>query len=155
MPWRSQQARSRSAESGFTLIEVLVVTVILGILVAIVIVSVLNAFERAKQRATMADMRTISKALEAYSTDTGRYPVSGSTMAQLSSMLIPYQTSVMPVEDHWRHLYVYTTDNVNNYSIESFGKDGVDGADISYANRFSFDLDLVLSNGTFTASPEL
>lgn len=144
----------RGEETGFTLIEVLIVTTIIGLLVAIVIVSMINAFERSKQRATMADMRTVSKAMEAYNTDTGHYPANGNTMAQLSNLLVPYQSSVVPTTDHWKHTYLYTSDNVNSYSIESYGKDGIDGVQISYATRFNFDDDLILSNGVFTASPE-
>jgi general secretion pathway protein G len=153
-PRRKKSAKARNGrEGGFTIVEVLVVTVIISILVAIVVVSLVNALERAKQRATMADMRTICKALEAYQADVGHYPTNGLTIQQLAATLIPYQSSVVPTEDHWRHPYVYTV-AANNYSIESYGKDGVDGAEIDYANRFSFDLDIILSNGVFTASPE-
>lgn len=140
-------------EEGFTLIEVLVVTAVLGILVAIVVAAVGIAFERSKQRATIADMRTVSKALEIYSTDTGHYPANGQTMRQLSVILVPYQSSVVPIDDHWKHEYAYSSDNLDAYSIESYGKDGADGPNIDYANRDAFDRDLVLSNGMFTASP--
>ena len=154
MSGSDETTNQRRTEQGFTLIEVLIVTTIIGILVSIVLVSLLNAFERSKQRATMADMRTISKAIETYSTDTGHYPASGQTMTQLANLLVPYQTSVLPVQDAWRHDYSYTADNNGNYSLESYGKDGVDGPEINYANRFNFDLDIIVSDGTFTASPE-
>ena len=141
-------------EAGFSLVEVLIVLVIISILAAIALVALQNAFDRAKQRGTMADMRTISKALEIYRTDTGDYPANGQTMSQLLVYLRPSQTSVLPTEDHWKHAYVYSSDNLNSYSIESYGKDGIDGGQIDYATRFQFDLDLILSNGIFTASPE-
>ena len=66
-----------------------------------------------------------------------------------------HQTSptVLPVEDHWRHPYVYSSD-ATGYTIESFGKDGIDGPASSYTTRFEFDRDLVLINGMFVASPE-
>ena len=44
-------------------------------------------------------------------------------------MLTPYQINVVPVQDHWRNDYVYTSDAVN-YSLESNGKDGLDGANM-------------------------
>jgi general secretion pathway protein G len=153
-PQKAQSDR-RQEEGGFTLIEVLIVTVVLGIIVAIVLVSLLNAFEKSKQRATMADMRTISKALEAYQIDHGAYPVGGSTITDLKNLLIPYQTNVVPVKDHWNHDYIYMSDGLNNYSVESYGKDGIDGpADITYATRWQFNRDIIVSNGIFTASPE-
>jgi len=141
-------------ESGFSLVEVLIVLAILSVLLAIAIVSLTDAFERTKQRATMSDMRTISKALEIYRADTGHYPANGQGMSQLVLLLIPYQTSVLPSNDAWKHAYTYSTDNVDSYSIESFGKDGVDGVDVSYSTRFEFDRDIVLANGLFSASPE-
>lgn len=141
-------------EAGFSIIEVLVVLVIVSILAAIAIVSMATAFDRAKQRTTMSDMRTLSKAIEIYQADTGFYPSSGQTISQLATFLIPVQSSVIPQEDAWHHAFVYSTDDLNSYSIESYGKDGVNGVQIDYANRFEFDLDLVVSNGIFTASPE-
>jgi len=143
-----------NGEAGFSLIELLVVTCVIAILMSVSITSLQQAFDRTRQRATMSDMRTISKALEIYRADTGHYPASGQTMAQLVQILIPYQTSVLPSTDSWKHIYTYETDNVDSYSITSYGKDGVDGADISYSTRFEFDRDIILSNGLFVASPE-
>ena len=145
---------SQREHAGFSLIEVLIVLVIISVVAAIAIIALQNAFDRAKQRGTMADMRTIGKAVEVYQTDTGHFPANGQTTAQLAALLRPTQTSVLPTEDHWSHTYVYTSDNVDSYSIESYGKDGLDGTQIDYSTRFQFDLDLILSNGLFTASPE-
>src|SRR5262245_32274713 len=123
----------REREAGFSLIEVLVVTAVIAILMSVCITSLQNAFDRARQRATMSDMRTISKALEIYRADTGHYPTSGQTMTQLVAILIPYQTSVLPSSDAWKHPYTYDYDNVDNYTIASYGKDGVDGPDVNYS----------------------
>lgn len=148
-----EEAR-RTGESGFTLVEVLVVVAVIGVLMAIAVASFQDALDRSKQRATMSDMRTISTALEIYKADTGHYPASGQTMAQLVLILIPYQTSVLPSQDAWKHTYNYETDDVDNYTIGSYGKDGLDGLDMSYSTRFDFDRDIILSNGLFIASPE-
>ena len=48
----------------------------------------------------------------------------------LVTALTPYHSTVLPVQDHWRHVYAFTSDSEGNYTIESHGKDGVDGADI-------------------------
>ena len=69
--------RANSARAGITIIEILVVTVILTVIVSIAIVSLFNALEKAKQRATMADMRTISRAIEAYMIDHSMPPIGG------------------------------------------------------------------------------
>ena len=145
----------RRHESGFTLIELLVVTLILSIVASITLFALMNALDKARQRGTMADMRTVSKAIEAYSVDHGQPPDDAGGSPALAAVLIPYQTSVLPMKDHWKHQLNYVSDPVNgNYSIESFGKDGVDGADMTYALRFDFNLDIVLANGLFVSAPE-
>ena len=61
---------------------------------------------------------------------------------------------MVPQVDHWSHAYVYTSNGATEYSIESYGKDGVNGSDINYATRWQFDQDIIVSSGIFTASPE-
>lgn len=141
-------------ESGFTLIELLVVVMIIGVLAAIAIVQLQHALDRAKQRGTMADMRTLSMALETYRTDVDHYPSGGISVNQLAVVLVPYQASVVHTQDHWLHDFNYAYDGLESYSVQSFGKDGLDGGNIAYATRNQFDLDLIISNGLFTASPE-
>ena len=145
----------RRHESGFTLIELLVVILIISIVASIALIALMNALDKARQRATMADMRTVSKAIEAYSVDHGQPPDDAGGAPALAAVLIPYQTSVLPMRDHWKHQLAYVSDPQSGmYSIVSYGKDGVDGADSSYALRFDFDLDIVLANGLFVSSPE-
>ena len=61
-------------KKGFTLIELLIVVAIIGIIVAIAIPNLLNAIQRAKQKRTMGDMRSVGTAAEAYAVDFNRYP---------------------------------------------------------------------------------
>ncbi len=147
--------RPRSSQTGFTLIELLVVIVIIGIVAAVAIVALMNALDKARQRGTMADMRTLGRSIETYMVDHGMPPSDAGGLAGLTTVLIPYQTNVVPTRDHWKHPYDYSSDVAGvSYSIISFGKDGVDGVDISYATRFDFNLDIVLSDGLFLAAPE-
>ena len=150
----SPRPRSIQQQAGFSLIEVLIVLVVIGIIAAIALVALLNALDKSKQRATMGDMRTISKGIEVYQIDLGFYPVGPLTMPALKNLLIPYQTSTLPERDHWNHEYSYTSPITTEYSVESFGKDGVDGTDISPATRWQFERDIVINNGVFTAAPE-
>ncbi len=59
---------------GFTLIELLIVVAIIGIIAAIAIPNLLNAINRGRQKRSMADIRTIGTATEAYAVDMAFYP---------------------------------------------------------------------------------
>jgi general secretion pathway protein G len=145
------RARAR-CDAGFSLIELLIVVSVIAIIAGIAIINLLGAMDRSKQRATMADMRTIAVGVEVYHIDKGFLPTA-SSLVQLRSILIPYQASVIPVVDRWGHFFSYSQDGTN-YTIESFGRDGVDGSEVTYATRANTDLDLQLSNGLFLFAPE-
>jgi general secretion pathway protein G len=144
----------RSKDAGFTLIEVLIVVLVVGIVASIAVVNYFTALDKSKQRATMADMRSVARALEAYLLDNHFVPDDSGGMATLEAILIPYQISVVPTRDHWGNSYHFESDNFDDYSLESYGKDGAPGADISYPTRNDFYLDIVMSNGIFLAAPE-
>ncbi len=65
-------------QSGFTLIEVLIVTVIIGILAAIAIPKFASTKEKAYDRAVMSDIKRVQVAAEAYYADNMTYPASAS-----------------------------------------------------------------------------
>ncbi len=150
---RAQTDRRSDAERGFTLIELLVVVAIIGIVAAIAVVAVGSALDKAKQRATMADIRTVGRAIEAYQVDHGFLPSDAGGILGVRPFLIPYQINVLPVKDHWLNTLAYTT-NGSHYTVESFGKDGIDGADLGAGDRFDYSLDIVLADGMFAATPE-
>jgi type II secretion system protein G len=148
------KSHSRQAETGFTMVELLVVLLIIAIVVSITLVSLMNAFDKAKQRATMADMRTISKAIETYMVDHNVPPSDAGGITGLVTVLTPYHSTVLPTKDHWRATYGYSSNQLDAYTIESYGKGGIDGAEITLGSRFDFELDIVLANGVFVAAPE-
>lgn len=144
-----------SRQAGYSLIELLIITVVLAVIVSIALASIWNCVDRAKQRATMADMRTVARAIEVYNSEFGYLPLAPGGIAELKSVLVPYQSNLLPTRDHWGHDLGYRYDRaIGAYSLESFGKDGVDGVNISLATKLQFNSDIVLSNGQFSASPE-
>ena len=85
-------SRQRPSEAGFTLVELLIVVLIIGIVAGICMIAYLNALDRAKQRSTMADMRSISRALEAYLVDNHTVPDASGGITSLTAMLIDWNT---------------------------------------------------------------
>ncbi|GEM_PF-2460018 len=67
-------ARSNHIRSGFSLIELLVVIVVIGILAAVVVPNTIMAGDSARITATAQDLRSIEKAVEAYRNSSGRWP---------------------------------------------------------------------------------
>jgi len=140
-------------ESGFTLIELLVVLVVLAVIAAIAMSNLMGAYDRARQGATVADMRSIASAIEAYSVDHSAPPPVTGNFRDLAQTLSIYQQSGVPASDHWGHLYVYATDG-QSYTVTSLGKDGLAGQFLTAETRHQYERDIVVTNGVFVGGPE-
>ena len=152
---------------GFTLIELLIVVAIIGIIVAIAIPNLLNAIQRAKQRRSMGDERSIETAIEAYGVDFNRYPVAagyslpsglgygGNTIgAGLANYVSPTYIKVCPVADGWNSWFQVSIDTLGqNYILISYGKNGTSDAP-NYGPTTDFNADICFSNGVFVQYPE-
>jgi len=146
-------ARSRS-DKGFTLIELLVVVAIIGTITAIAIPALQTAVDKSKQKSTMADMRGLATATQLYQIDHSIFPTDATPAAVLVSHLRPFTKVGFPSQDAWHHDFDYHSDSFTWYSIESFGKDGINGVDITPATRLQFELDLIYATGRFSNAPD-
>jgi len=141
-------------QTGFTLVELLVVVAILGILTAIAIPALQTSVDKSKQRATMADMRGIATGIQLYDIDESIYPADGTPPSVLVALIRTYVKVTLPDTDAWYHPYGYNSDSLSWYSLQSFGKDGIDGVDITPTTKYQFELDLVYATGHFSNAPE-
>ena len=135
---------------GFTLIELLIVVAIIGIIAAIAIPNLLNAIDRGKQKRTMADIRSIGTAVEAYAVDTNKYPVA-TTAATLQSTVEPIYIKSMPLADGWANTFQVNA-STTEYTVYSQGKDG-SGSTCTAATTGTFNDEICFVNGQFARYP--
>jgi general secretion pathway protein G len=155
-------------ESGFSLIELLIVIAIIGILAAIAIPNLLNALQRGKQKRTMSDMRALATAIEAYAVDNSQYPVATSCPTGVTAMvsgavaldaasfskLSPTYLAQPPKIDGWGGFFQYSNDTTN-YAILSTGSDKTrQGLNANCGTTTDFNSDIVYANGTFIQWPD-
>ena len=144
----------RRNSKGFTLIELLIVVAIIGIIAAIAIPNLLNAIDRGKQKRSMADLRSIGTASEAYAVDNNFYPEGNLTAVE--PFLEPIYIKAMPLTDGWNNAVVYLgAEGGVGYTVSSSGKDGTSNAG-SWAGGMTndFDCDIVFIEGQFVQWPE-
>jgi len=127
----------RSLQRGFTLIEIMVVVVIMGVLAALVVPKLLNRTGESKVAAAKVDISTIMQALKLYKLDNQRYP---STEQGLQALLTKPTTGPaangwkaggylekMP-KDPWGNPYQYVSPGIHGeVDVISLGADGAPG----------------------------
>jgi type II secretory pathway pseudopilin PulG len=126
----------------------------IGIVAAIAIPNLLTAMQRSRQKRTMADMRYVGTALEAYAADHQAYP-QGDSLDAVRALLTPKYIKQVPTVDGWTHAYRYAP-VTDGYRLVSAGADGVfdhPPAEYQKATTDSFNCDLVYANGEFVVYP--
>lgn len=134
---------------GFTLIELMIVVVILGLLATIVMPRILSRPEQARRAKAKIDIRNIESALALFKTDTGRFPTTSEGLALLVSDpgIRGYNSDgyldKVPL-DPWGNQYIYISPGVHgkDYDLVSYGKDGESGGTGDNADIESWNLDV-------------
>jgi len=118
-------------QAGFTLIEIMVVVIILGILVSLIAPNIFGVLDDAEVTATRVQMRNLEVALDTYRMNHSRYPT---TEEGLEALLQPPgrdrgYIEVIP-RDSWDNEYQYRSPGQNgDYDIWSYGRDGQEGGE--------------------------
>lgn len=124
---------SNKAESGFTLLELLVVLVILGLITAVAGPQVMKMLGNAKSDVARIQMGNISAALDFFNLDMGRYPHGEEGLEILIKKPSaetrwngPYLKSEIVPVDPWNRPYIYNSPGKGNkpYELKSLGADG-------------------------------
>jgi general secretion pathway protein G len=124
----------RCLSSGFTLIEIMVVLVILGVLAALVAPKIMDRPDQARVLAAKQDIATISQALKLYKLDNHNYPTTQQGLAALVQ-----RPTTQPIPPNWRpsgylerlpsdpwgHPYMYAAPGLHGeIDVMSYGSDG-------------------------------
>ncbi len=135
----SGTTRTRRRASGFTLIEIMVVVIILGILAALIVPRVVGRTDDARVAAAKQDIAQLMQALKLYRLDNGRYPTQEQGLRALVEKPVSdpvpqnwkqggYLDPPVLRKDPWGNEYQYLNPGVHgDVDVFSYGRDGVPG----------------------------
>jgi len=115
---------------SFTLVELMVVVVIIGILATVVTISVTDYLVTAKQNAARSEIATIKNALALFFMETDRYPTNDEGLRALTKRTAQHPTGILSsdLKDPWDREYVYAHPGAHGaFDIVSYGADGQEG----------------------------
>jgi len=138
---------------GFTLIELMVVIVILGILAGLIVPRIMSRPEEARQAKAIIQIESLETTLKLYKLDNGNYP---STEQGLQALVEPPEVGNLPgnwreggylekgkiPKDPWSNEYIYLSPGTHgDYDIISYGADGEPGGEGKNKDITSWDIE--------------
>ena len=122
---------ARTAQAGFSLIEIIIVVVLIGGIVAFAATRILGGGDRAKVNLAKAQVQTLAEKVQQYETDTGALPPTLNALVQSDAggWLGPYAKTA-ELNDPWNHPFVYKAPGEGKpFDLMSLGKDGKPGGE--------------------------
>jgi general secretion pathway protein G len=147
---RREVSRALRASRGFTLIEIMVVVVIIGLLAAVIVPNVVNKVDEARVTRARADIASIESALTIFRLDNSKYPTTEQGLAALTTQ--PTDPSIRNWrpggyltkrvgKDPWgnQYQYVYPGTHGSEYDLFSLGADAQPGGEGTSADIGNWD----------------
>jgi general secretion pathway protein G len=124
---------SKTAQRGFSLIEIIVVVVLIGGIVAFAASRILGGGDRAKVKLTQAQLQTLAEKVQQYQMDTGALPPTLDALVTApggtQGWLGPYAKTA-DLNDAWMHPMLYKVPGEGKpFDLVSYGADGKPGGD--------------------------
>ena len=114
-----------TGSEGFTLIELMVVMVIIGLLAALVVPKFFGHVDKALQQDTQVQIELLGQGLDLYRLEKHKYPKTVDGLEAISS----YLKKEVP-KDPWGNEYIYTSPGLHGeYDLVSYGADGAEGGE--------------------------
>jgi general secretion pathway protein G len=145
MKYYIKRVRAPEAAAGFTLLELLVVMVIIGLLAGYVGPKYFAQVGKSEIKVAKSQMVALEKALDQYRLDTGHYPTSDEGLAALNAKPAnetkwdgPYLKKAVP-PDPWGNPYIYKIpgEHGSEFDLYSYGKDGQPGGEGEAADIYN------------------
>jgi general secretion pathway protein G len=128
--------RRHKGDEGYTITELLVVLVILGLIAAAISPQIIGRLDSSKVRAARLQVDVVLSSLDAFFVDVGRYPTNEEGISALlaappnaAGWAGPYARSERNVTDPWGGKLVYSVDDAGAASVRSYGSDRKEGGE--------------------------
>jgi prepilin-type N-terminal cleavage/methylation domain-containing protein len=152
---RAMNTQCHTSSRGFSLVELLIVCAVIGLIAAIAIPNLVNAIQRGRQARTMGDLRGLSTAVGMYQQDYAKFPIvsSLSPISTIDDVLVAYMGGYNKT-DGWQRDFEYMSTDGDDYTLVSYGLNGIADQPWTMGPINYFDDDLVVLGGSFMQWPE-
>lgn len=124
--------KKHNRQKGFTLIEIMVVVIIIGLVGTAVAVNVFGNLAEAKVKTAKSDLAKISEAVDTYKVLRGRFPSTEEGLGLLLQEKLLKPNKDGKVKDPWDREYIYLSPgqaHADAYDVKSYGADGAPGGE--------------------------